>query len=116
MRRALVFLLVAITPSCGQPSAPSGQSVRVTTLRYQRIYPPSTAEAGRMYIEMSIPIAGENTGRTNILLCFPTQTPDGSFVCDSVGWDVPVNLEAWVNVYDPTLGRHIASAVFVNGQ
>jgi hypothetical protein len=69
-----------------------------------------------MYIEMSIPIAGDQYSRTAIPVCFPKQIGDGSFVCDSVGWDVPADLEAWVNVYDPTLGRRIATTVFVNDQ
>jgi hypothetical protein len=69
-----------------------------------------------MWIQMSIPIAGEQSGRSDIPICFPTQSGDGSFVCDSLNWDVPVDDDAWVNVRDPLLGRNVATNVFVNGQ
>jgi hypothetical protein len=65
---------------------------------------------------MSIPVSGEQSGRSSIPICFPKQSADGAFVCDSVNWDVPVDDDCWVNVRDPLLERNVATNVFVNGQ
>ena len=65
---------------------------------------------------MSIPVSGEQSGRSTIPICFPTETADGSFVCESLNWDVPIDDDCWVNVRDPVVGRNVATNVFVNGQ
>ena len=101
--------------ACGSATAPTRQ-IRITSVRYERVYSPASASTGTMWIEMSIPIAGEQSGRSNIPICFPQLVADGAFVCDAPGWDVPVDDDAWVNVNDPLLGRQVATNVFVNGQ
>jgi hypothetical protein len=81
------------------------------------VYPPAPfAWTPPMWIEMSIPISGEPSGRSSIPICFPQESADGSFSCDSVNWDVPVDDDAWVNVKDPIVARMVATNVFVNGQ
>ena len=113
--RLILCLLLAPVSACDNPAAPS-KIVFVRSIRYQRVYPPATTDSAMMWIEMSIPIAGEQSGRSKIPICFPTQAADGSFVCDGLNWDVPVNDDCWVNVRDPLLGRTVATDVFVNGQ
>jgi hypothetical protein len=110
-----VGLALSTPAGCHSPTAPA-KSVRVRTIRYERVYPPAGPGSGTMWIEMSIPIAGEQSGRSNIPICFPQPSSDGAFVCDSVNWDVPVDDDAWVNVNDVAVGRLVATNVFVNGQ
>ncbi len=110
-----VGLALLTLAGCHSPTAPA-KTVRVTTIRYERVYPPAGSGSGTMWIEMSIPIAGEQSGRSNIPICFPQPTSDGAFVCDSPNWDVPVDDDAWVNVNDTGVGRLVATSVFVNGQ
>jgi hypothetical protein len=69
-----------------------------------------------MMLQMSIPFGGEQSGRSDIPFCFPQSTGDGSFQCDALNWDVPVNEEGWVDVFDPAIGHGVATALFVNGQ
>ena len=101
--------------ACDHPASPS-KSVRVASIRYERAYAPVTTSSANMWIQMSIPVAGEVSGRSNIPICFPVQGDDGSFVCDSLNWDLPVDDDCWINVRDPLLNRNVATRVFVNGQ
>ncbi len=112
----LLLSAFAITGwGCGSPTSPS-KIVRVTTIRYQRVYSASGSGSGQMMLQMNIPVAGEQSGRSNIPFCFPQPAGDGSFLCDALNWDVPVNEECWVDVDDPAVGRGVATALFVNGQ
>jgi hypothetical protein len=69
-----------------------------------------------MLLQMSIPIAGEQSGRSNIPFCFPEPSGENTFVCGNLNWDVPINEECWVQVSDPLLGRAVATSIFLNGQ
>lgn len=112
-------LLACMLTACGQPSSPSTstKSIRVTTVRYQRVYAAGASTmTPPMWIQMSIPVAGEQSGRSTIPICFPQEAAEGSFVCDGLNWDVPIDDDAWVNVKDPVVGRMVATTVFVNGQ
>jgi hypothetical protein len=106
--------MCVLVSGCSSPTA-STLPIRIQSIRYERVHPPDTSRGGRVMLNMSIPFP-DGSGRSDINFCFLAAVGDQVFVCENVGWDVPVGEECWVSIDDPAVGRQTARAVFVNGQ
>ena len=101
-------LLLAITHCGGSSTSPTPFGV-ITTIRYDRVYPPSDDNAGHMLINVSLP------AEKSIPFCMPVQQSATTFVCDSLNWEVDEGEDAVIWINDPVLNRGVATTLLVNG-
>lgn len=110
MRLAWLPALMIVLSGCGGAStSPTGFGV-ISTVRYERVYPPSGGTPHAMLINVSLP------AHKSIPFCMPVQQTETTFACENLKWQVDDGEDATVWVDDPALGHGAARRIFVNGR
>ena len=118
MLLAVLFLVSAVlVAACDEgPTGPTSRYITVSSIRYERVRP-SKALPGveRLYLQMNRPYLDDPQSRSDINFCLPRTLSDQVFVCENVGWTIPIGVETWVQAVDPVVGM-VAETIYVNDQ